>query len=205
MDRRISTGLLFLSLALGSAPLHAQSLGDLSKAEEARRKTIKEPAKVYTDKDLKATPMAPVDGDATPADPNAPAPAEGDAPKDAADAAKEGAAKAADAKGDDKADAAKPAQDDKGQAYWAGKAKELQSQLERDQSYSEALQARINALTTDFANRSDPAQRAIVEQDRNKALAEAERLTQAIQNDQKAISDFEEEARRSGVPPGWLR
>jgi hypothetical protein len=205
MGRSISTGLLVLSLALIAAPIHAQSLGDLSKAEEARRKTIKEPSKVYTDKDLKPAPMAP-DADAAPADENAPADA--DAAKDAgADAAKDAAA-SDDTSGDkaeDKADAAKPAQEEKGEAYWSGRAKELQSQLERDQSYAEALQSRINALNTDFANRSDPAQRSIVEQDRNKALAEAERLSQAIENDKKAISDFQDEARRSGVPPGWLR
>jgi hypothetical protein len=78
-------------------------------------------------------------------------------------------------------------------------------QLERDRSYAEALQSRINALTTDFANRSDPAQRAVVEQDRNRAVADLERLNQTIQNDQKAISDLDDEARRAGVPPGWLR
>jgi hypothetical protein len=38
-----------------------------------------------------------------------------------------------------------------------------------------------------------------------KALGELDRLKQAIQNDLKAITDLEEEARRAGVPPGWLR
>ena len=34
------------------------------------------------------------------------------------------------------------------------------------------MQTRINALTTDFVNRDDPAQRAVIEHDRQKALAE---------------------------------
>ena len=31
------------------------------------------------------------------------------------------------------------------------------------------------------------------------------RLKQTIPQDQKALGDFQEEARRAGVPPGWLR
>jgi hypothetical protein len=30
-------------------------------------------------------------------------------------------------------------------------------------------------------------------------------LKQAIESDKKAIADLEEEARRAGVPAGWLR
>ncbi len=188
MRRHILTGFLILSIVAAAAgPLHAQSLADVSKAEEQRRKTIKTPSKVYTNKDL---------GNVPPAPPVAAAPeTKSDEPaKDAAPAAGAG-------KGQDQA---KPAEV-KDQAYWSGRVKELQTQLERDQSYAEALQSRINALTTDYANRSDPAQREVVERDRLKALAELDRLTQAIENDKKAIADLEDEARRSGVPPGWLR
>ena len=187
---------IFLSLSLGAAvvaPLSAQSLADLSKQEEQRRKNIKEPAKVYTNKDLGNVPPA------LPAEP--PAGMKGEPAKDA-DNAK---AKDKEKDGDKDKDAGKPAEGVKDQAYWSGKAKDLQAQLDRDQSYSEALQSRINALSTDFANRSDPAQRAVVERDRVKALAELDRLKQAIQNDKKAISDLQEDARRAGVPPGWLR
>jgi hypothetical protein len=64
---------------------------------------------------------------------------------------------------------------------------------------------KINAMTTDFVNRDDPAQKMAIERDRNKALAELDRLKKAILDDKKAITDFEEDARRAGVPPGWLR
>jgi hypothetical protein len=30
-------------------------------------------------------------------------------------------------------------------------------------------------------------------------------LNKSVQDPQKAIADFLEEARRAGVPPGWLR
>jgi hypothetical protein len=77
--------------------------------------------------------------------------------------------------------------------------------LERTRMFAEALQTRINALTTDFVNRDDPAQRAVIEQERNKALAELARLQKDVEAKTKAIADIEDEARRAGVPPGWLR
>ena len=108
----------------------------------------------------------------------------------------------ADAKDAEKDKDKTPAKD---QAYWGGKVKELQAQTDRDQTYADAMQSRINALTADFAARDDPAQRALISSDRQKALAELDRLKLAIQNDKKALADLQEEARRAGVPAGWLR
>jgi hypothetical protein len=83
--------------------------------------------------------------------------------------------------------------------------KELQAALQRDQTYADALQSRINALTTDFVNRDDPAQRAVIAADRQKAIVELERLKTQIEDDRAAVAALQEEARRAGVPPGWLR
>ena len=172
------------ALAVSSAAIaQTQSLGDLAKKEEERRKALPESAKVYTNKDLMAAPPV------TPPPPPAPAAAE-----PAKDAAK-----------DKPADAAKDKEPPKDQAYWAGRKKALQDQLDRDQTYSDALQSRINALSADFVNRDDPAQRAQISMDRAKATAELNRLKQSIADGKKALADLEEEARRAGVPPGWLR
>ena len=43
-------------LIAGLASVHAQSLADVARAEEARRKEIKQPARVYTNKDLVSVP-----------------------------------------------------------------------------------------------------------------------------------------------------
>ena len=171
-------------------PLGAQSLADLARQEEARRKTTREPTKVYTNKDLGAPPpsSAPV------------APSPGDATK----AANQGQEQT---KEKDDKDKEKPAAEKgpvKDQAYWAGRRKTIQDQIDRNQTYTEALQSRINALNADFVNRDDPAQRAVIDRDRQKAAAELGRLKQDIQQSKKALADFEEEARRAGVPPGWL-
>ncbi len=77
--------------------------------------------------------------------------------------------------------------------------------LDRSQMYLEALQSRINALWADFTARDDPAQRAQIEGERKKALAEYERVKTEIETEKKAIADLEDEAHKAGVPPGWLR
>jgi hypothetical protein len=57
----------------------------------------------------------------------------------------------------------------------------------------------------DFVNRDDPFQRAKIGEDRDKALAELARVKDEIARGKKGVEDIEEEARKSGVPPGWLR
>ena len=71
--------------------------------------------------------------------------------------------------------------------------------------FRQALQTRVNVLTTDFINHDDPAERSVIGGERQKALDEITRLTAAIAADKKALADFEDEAHRAGVPPGWLR
>jgi hypothetical protein len=179
--RRILAAALIAALAGAAAA--AQSLGDVAKKEEERRKAIPTPAKVYTNKDL-----------GTPGVPSPPPPAP---------AAAAPSAKAAEKKDAKPADAEKePVKD---QAYWAGRKKALDDAIDRNQTFADALQSRINALSADFVNRDDPAQRAQITLDRQKAIAELGRLKAQIESDKKALADLMEEARRAGVPPGWLR
>lgn len=173
---------MFIVLMLGSgiATARAQSLADVAHKEEERRKTAKPATRVLTNKDLVAVTAPPL---TPPSDAK---------PPDAATTAKP---------------AAPPADEGpvKDQAYWSGRMKELRTQLDRDQTYSEALQTRINSLSADFVNRDDPAQRSVIERDRQRAVNELARLTKAITDGKQAVADLEEEARRAGVPPGWLR
>jgi hypothetical protein len=180
----VLSGFVFTAL-----PLEGQSLADVAKKEEERRKTVAQPAKVYTNKDLAPTPPATT----PPPDTRTPAAARPEAVKDKDKEPPNGAQPAGE----------KPVVKD--QTYWGDRKKSLTAQLDRDQTLADALQSRINALTTDFVNRADPAQRAIIERDRQKALAELGGLKKQIEDDKKAIAGFEEEARRAGVPPGWLR
>jgi len=183
------------ALLIFAATAQAQSLGDLAKKEEERRKAVPETGKVYTNKDLNAAPA-----------PSTPPPAASPA-ADAKDASKKDAKDAKDEKDKDATgkDGAKDGAKEKDKAYWAARMKTLQDQVDQNQTYVDAIQTRINALTTDFVNRDDPAQRGVIDRDRQKAIAELARLKKAIIDGKKAIADLEEEARRAGIPAGWLR
>jgi hypothetical protein len=95
--------------------------------------------------------------------------------------------------------------DTRDQAYWSGRITTARTALDRSRMFAEALQSRINALKTDFVNRDDPAQRAKIDTDLKAALAELDRVKKEIAANTKALADLFEEARRAGVPPGWLR
>lgn len=162
-------------------------LADVAKDEEARRKSVRKPAKVYTNGSLRPDATS---GVATP-----PAkPASTDKP---ANASPSNATPAA-------STPAKPGEV-RDQAYWSGRMKAARAALDRTQIFADSLQSRINALQTDFVNRDDPAQKAKIESDRNAALAELDRVRKELDDQRKAITAIEDEARRAGVPVGWLR
>lgn len=173
-----------------AAPGFAQTptLAELAKREEARRKAVQAPAKVVTSDDVKK---------GTPA--TAPA-----APATAAPAATAPATPAAAPGADDKANtkADEPVKD---QAYWQQRISQAREELRRNEMFADALQTRINSLTADFTARDDPYQRARIGEDRVKALAELDRLKADVALGKKQIDDIQEEARRAGVPPGWVR
>jgi hypothetical protein len=82
---------------------------------------------------------------------------------------------------------------------------QAREELRRNEMFAEALQTRINSLTNDFSMRDDPYQRAKVAEERSKAILEMDRVKADIESNRKAIAGIEEDARRAGVPPGWLR
>ena len=83
---------------------------------------------------------------------------------------------------------------------------DAREELRRNEMFAEALQTRINSLTTDFVSRDDPLP---ARQDRRGSPEGARRARRASRarstRGKKQIDDIEEEARKAGVPPGWLR
>jgi hypothetical protein len=175
-----------LLLGAGTASAGTQSLADVARKEEARRKTIAKPARVITNKDLKPSEI--------------PLPQAG-SDESAAAAPRADEQKPADTTEDEQA------KDDqaKGEEAWRRRMGDARQNLEHSEMYLDALQNKVNSLWADFTSRDDPAQRALIEADRKKALAELDRVKQEVQDRKKAIDDLEEEARKAGVPPGWLR
>lgn len=181
----------------GAAVTSAQTLGDLARKEQERRKTVKATGKVYTNDSLRREPAP-----AVPA--TAPQPAAATPPGQPSPGAAAPAAAGTPPAGTPPAQAAPP-EPPRDQAYWQKRIADARAALSRAQIFAEALQSRINALSTDFVNRDDPAQRDVIGADRQKSLAELDRVKQEIQQHQKAITGIQEEARRAGVPAGWVR
>jgi hypothetical protein len=161
-------------------PLFAQSLGAVAKESEEKRKTTKASGKVYTNDTLKSAPAP------TPAAP-APAPSTPTADSTPADANK--------AKAD-------PAKDE---AAWRDRVKTERDALARSEAFSAALQSQINGLYGEFTACQAPPQCSEVSAKRQKAMGELDRVKKEIETHTKAIADIQDDARKAGVPAGWVR
>ena len=176
----------------GSPAASGQTLGEVAKKESERRKAQPQTGKVYTNKDLPASAQKPAT-----ANPSTETPAQ--TPTDPVAAATEQKAEDGKAPGD------KPQGDQKDQAYWKNRMATAREELRRSEMFAEALQTRVNTLNKDFSSRDNPAQRSAIGADRTEALNELTRVKQDVERGKKQIADIEEEARRAGVPPGWVR
>ena len=185
--------LVFIGVANVAA---AQSLGDVAKKEEQRRKTVKSSGKVYTNDELKRDPTPSVPASAstgttsTPSASSTPAPAPASSGNNAGkddSANKDGSA--------DKSD----------EKTWRKRITNARESLQRSQAFADALQSQLNALSTDFVNRDDPVQRQQIAKQRDGVVAELDRVKKEVAAQTKAISDIQEEARRANVPAGWVR
>jgi hypothetical protein len=190
---RVSVGAGLALLLLQGVAL-PQSLADLArKTEEERAKAktqtktqTEPPPKSYTNEDLQRAQVSPASAAA--------APAAGTKP--AASTEAEGA------KPDPKDASQEPPKDEK---YWKDRIAAARAQLARTKLLVDVMQSRVNALSADAVNRDDPGQQTVVLNDLQTAMSELERLKTEIQSHTKVVADIQEEARRAGVPPGWLR
>jgi hypothetical protein len=159
------------------------SFADAAQREALRRQLTPKPTRQLTNLNLPPSALIPIP-DATPT----PAPADASS------------ASAQDAK------PATPANDPKhDEQYWRSRVTAARKAFEDDQNLAIALQNRISSLTTDFVNRDDPAQRARISDDRRKATEQLDRMQKQIGEDKKAIDAVQDDARKAGVPPGWVR
>ena len=167
------------------------SLAEVARKEEERRKSAKKATRVITNANLgadevnlppKSMPSFAGSSNATPSNtsPGAPTIPGGKV---------EGA----------------PAAGGKDQAFWQNRLKAAMDDLNRTQMFAGSLQTKINSLRTDFVNRDNRVEREKIQQELNASLAELERLNKEVNEKRKAVAAVEEEARKAGVPPGWMR
>jgi hypothetical protein len=182
MSRPVLSALILCAFA-GTAA--AQGLGDAARKEGERRSRGKGPAKTYTGDDLAggtsttgraAQPVA----TAAAAGTAAPARPEREQPRPIPD------------------DSAARAREE---VRWRRNVQGLRqsvSTLER-----QAEEADRAATMSAYGGPMNCAGFVNTRHERN--LAEVQEARQALADARKALDDFEEEARRAGVPPGWLR
>ncbi|MDO8834067.1 MAG: hypothetical protein Q7V01_00650, partial [Vicinamibacterales bacterium] len=91
------------------------------------------------------------------------------------------------------------------QEYWKKRMTDAEAERDNNALMIEALESRINGLWAEFTARDNPLERAAIGLNRQKALDELARRKTLQANLITAISDLEDEARRAGIPPGWLR
>ena len=216
MRRFWPISVLLLSFATGA---FAQDLGGLAEQEKARRRKQSEPAKVFTNDDLPqhapAPSPSPSPSAAPPPGPTragrvrartvpiAPAPGQQAQParpevEEPSDTQEQPAAPAADQEG--------------AESYWRSRAQDLRDAIsaaekrlaDAQTAYDRARKGVGQPLPIDALSQITPnpmlktGEQLGSENELNAARAELARA-------QTAFADFEEEARRKGALPGWLR
>lgn len=160
-----------------AAPVGSQSLGQVAREAEAQRKSGKSATKVYTNDSLRNEPA--------PSTPQIPPEAAAVTPPETKDEKKD-----------------EPVKDE---AYWRDRIKIEREALERAKTFAAALQSQINGLYAEFTACQAPPQCAELSAKRQKSIAELDRVTREVDSRTKAVADIQEEARRAGVPAGWVR
>lgn len=181
---------LMPTLAAAGAP--AQSLVDLARQEQARRAAIApaERSRIYTNDDLRDSGGLTI----------------GVLPSAAVIETDAGSGRARHGIGVGRDDTAEPeAGDVPGEDEWRARMATAQEARARAGLTASALQNRADGLWAQFTAMDDPARRRVVERQRTEALVELERTQAEAERLQQEIRDIREEARRAGVPPGWLR
>jgi len=203
-----------LLCVLATTPGLSAQLGSVAKKEAERRKTAPS-GKVYTNDSLSPAPEPSSRPATSGSDAAPPASSSSDTDKSATDKSdksatdksttEKSAADATDKAAPAKQVSADPAERKKEEAEWRERIKNEREALDRAKSYADALQIKINSLNTDFVNRDDPVQRAAIAAERDKSLAEMDRLKKEITEHTKKIATIQQDARQAGAPPGWVR
>jgi hypothetical protein len=90
--------------------------------------------------------------------------------------------------------------------YWRARKQETDQRVQEAQSKVQQLQNEINNLTTAFYAESDGvAQRPLIESERIERLKELEEAKRELENAREESTGLEDEARRAGALPGWVR
>jgi len=174
----------------GRATLCAQSLGEIARRAQEQRQSLDAPSKVYTNDSLEPVRgPSPATSAPTVSGPTATPPSQSGTAGTAGDA------------GDDEEGAANT----RGEDYWRQRMQDERAALSRAETFAAALQSQINGLWAEFTACDAPPQCNKASEDRQKAMAELERVRGEVATHTENIAKIQEEARRANVPAGWVR
>lgn len=94
-----------------------------------------------------------------------------------------------------------------GEAAWRARADASRLTVLQVENQVEGLQYRLDGLRNDTGldRATDPFRLQKIQAEIEQVTADLEQAKTQLQATRKALEDFEEEARRANVPPGWLR
>jgi len=194
---------MLLAFALvGGTAAYSQDLGEIARQEREKQKQKQEKVpkqvKTFTNADLEKVSGGHVSSVSTD---EAPAPVTEGAEK-APGAEAEGVAPDGQAAGEEKE---KDKPEEKGEQYWRDRAKQVRQQQTRSKERVDLLLMKQSGLNNAYYNMSDAAQRDALGVDLANLNAEIEEARQEAIDANQAWLDLEDEARKGGALPGWLR
>jgi hypothetical protein len=93
----------------------------------------------------------------------------------------------------------------RGEEYWREAMTKARAAVANARKEHDRLQGEMNRNRVDFTAIDDPAARALVHERIEELFSELSLAEQALADAEQSLRDLEEDARRSGVLPGWLR
>jgi polyhydroxyalkanoate synthesis regulator phasin len=90
--------------------------------------------------------------------------------------------------------------------YWKSSMQQARNAITQAEERVRALQDRVNQLQNDFYTWDDPATRdGVIKPALDQALADLEQARKNVETARTRVTDLEEQARKAGALPGWLR
>jgi DNA repair exonuclease SbcCD ATPase subunit len=189
---RLVAPIFVLLVITGAAQGWAQSLGEVAKREEEKKKKSGKPpapAKVYTDEDLKkARETGTSNVNFLPENENVTSSATSSSDQS-------GVREAGGGEGGG------------GERYWRSLAKRRRNAVEEAEQEVKQLESRIAALRNDMSptNVQDPNRLQTQGRDLQKAQEDLEAARGNLEEARQSLANLEDEARRAGAMPGWVR
>jgi hypothetical protein len=98
-----------------------------------------------------------------------------------------------------------PSSEELNEATWRRRVRELVEAIEQNRLLISEAEAHLALFESQAVSRDDPAQQALLRQQAREARESLSGLARKVEAGERALAALLDEARRLGVPPGWLR